>query len=192
MINGVGVEYVAHTEVIVSVFEEAMTALELRKASLEEDLQVVHELHNEIPAQESGFTNPAFGLDAEQFKAYVNGLLAESRGAGLSEGRVPMTTYWLFEDGLPVGISRFNHMLTPELLREGGHVSYAIRPSARGRGLGKTILKLTLEKVKEFVSGRVLLTCDSDNERSKKVIEHNGGISESSQDKTILRFWIII
>ncbi len=169
-----------------------MAALELKKASLDENLEALHEMHNEIPALETGFSNPAHGLDARQFESYVEGLLAESRGAGLSEGRVPMTTYWLFEDGLPVGISRFNHMLTPELLREGGHVSYAIRPSARGKGLGTRILELTLQKVKDFVSGRVLLTCDTDNDRSKKVIEHNGGISEVSQDNSILRYWIII
>jgi predicted acetyltransferase len=192
MINGHGVKYGAHAEIYCQGLKELMAALELRKASLDENLQVLHEMHNEIPAQETGFTNPAFELDADQFEAYVKGLLAESRGAGLSEGRVPMTTYWLFEDGLPVGISRFNHMLTPDLLREGGHVSYAIRPTARGRGLGTRILELTLEKVKNFVSGRVLLTCDTDNDRSKKVIEHNGGVSEVSADQGILRYWIII
>lgn len=169
-----------------------MTVLELRKASLEEDLQVLHQMHNELPAQETGFTNPAHGMDFEQFKSYVSGLLAESKGAGLAEGRVPMTTYWLFEDGIPIGISRFNHMLTPDLLREGGHVSYGIRPSARGKGYGNSILQLTLEKVRDFVSGRVLLTCDISNDRSKKVIEANGGVREVSDDKSTLRYWIII
>jgi predicted acetyltransferase len=169
-----------------------MSTLELRKSSLDEDLQILLEMHNELPAQETGFTNPAYGMDFDAFKEYVSGLLAESKGAGLVEGRVPMTTYWLFEDDIPVGISRFNHMLTPNLLREGGHVSYAIRPSARGRGLGKKILKLTLDEVKHFVSGRVLLTCDADNERSKKVIEKSGGIGEESIDPAIHRYWIII
>ena len=169
-----------------------MTGLELRKASLDEDLDALYAMHQEVPPEETGFTNPAYGLDRAAFEQYVGDLLAESRGAGLAEGRVPMTTYWLFSDSQPVGIARFNHMLTPALLHEGGHVSYAIRPTARGRGLGHDILRLTLEQVKHFVSGRVLLTCDSNNERSRKVIERSGGIAESSDDPRICRYWIIL
>jgi len=169
-----------------------MPVLELRKASTKENLDILYEMHQEVPAEETGFMNPAYGMDFGEFKSYVSGLLAESKGAGLSEGRVPMTTYWLFQDSRPVGISRFNHMLTPDLLREGGHVSYAIRPTERGQGLGSEILELTLAEVKHFVSGRVLLTCLSDNDRSRNVIEANGGIVEESQDESISRYWIII
>lgn len=169
-----------------------MPVLDLRKASINENLDDLYEMHKEVPAEETGFRNPAHGMDFEEFKAYVSGLPADSKGAVLSEGRVPMTTYWLFEDSKPVGISRFNHMLTPDLLREGGHVSYAIRPNARGQGLGKKILKLTLEEVKHFATGRVLLTCLLDNDRARHVIEANGGIIEASQDESICRYWIII
>ncbi len=169
-----------------------MSVLELRKASSNEDLSDLYEMHNELPREETGFLNPAHGLSFEEFTDYVSGLLAESKGAGLSEGRVPMTTYWLFENEKPVGIARFNHMLTPDLLREGGHVSYAIRPSARGTGLGNKILELTLAEVKNFVSGRILLTCLSSNDRSRLVIEANGGVIEKSKDKSISRYWIII
>jgi predicted acetyltransferase len=169
-----------------------MAVLDLRKASSEENLESLLEMHQEVPAEETGFTNPAYGMDANEFKSYVSGLQAESKGAGLSEGRVPMTTYWLFQNSKPVGISRFNHMLTPDLLRAGGHVSYAIRPTARGQGLGNEILKLTLEEVKHFVSGRVLLTCLSNNDRSRRVIEANGGIVEESLDEAIARYWIIL
>jgi len=169
-----------------------MPDLDLRKASSNENLDDLFEMHQEVPAEETGFMNPANGMDSDEFKSFVSGLLAESKGGGLSEGRVPMTTYWLFQDSVPVGISRFNHMLTPDLLREGGHVSYAIRPSARGRGLGNEILKLTLAEVRNFVSGRVLLTCLSDNDPSRHVIEANGGIMEESTDESISRYWIII
>jgi predicted acetyltransferase len=169
-----------------------MPDLDLRKACSDEDLEILLAMHQEIPAEETGFINPAYGMDPTEFKSYVEGLLAESKGAGLSEGRVPMSTYWLFQESRPVGVSRFNHMLTPNLLREGGHVSYAIRPTARGQGLGTEILKLTLAEVRNFVSGRVLLTCLSDNDRSRHVIETNGGIVEESQDESISRYWIII
>lgn len=169
-----------------------MSVLDLRKASVNENLDDLYEMHKEVPAAETGFMNPAHCMNFEEFKTYVSRLPADSKGAVLSEGRVPMTTYWLFKDSKPVGISRFNHMLTPDLLREGGHVSYAIRPSARGQGLGKKILKLTLEEVQHFVTGRVLLTCLSDNDRSRHVIEANGGMIEESQDDSICRYWIII
>ena len=48
-------------------------------------------------------------------------------------------------------------------------------PSRRCRGYGRAILALTLEVTREIGLRRVLITCDSDNIGSRKIIEHNGG-----------------
>ena len=74
-------------------------------------------------------------------------------------------------------------------------MGYDIRPSKRRRGYGKKILQLTLEKAKELGMERVLVTCDVNNEPSRKIIEQNGGIlenkvpnPETGTDKG--RYWI--
>jgi predicted acetyltransferase len=45
----------------------------------------------------------------------------------------------------------------------------------RRKGYGTLILKLALEKAREKGITRVMVTCDSDNTGSVKIIENNGG-----------------
>jgi predicted acetyltransferase len=57
------------------------------------------------------------------------------------------------------------------------------------------ILRLTLEEARRLDLGRVLLTCDSDNVASAKIIEKNGGgLQDQSASKRtgklISRYWI--
>lgn len=52
-------------------------------------------------------------------------------------------------------------------------------PEFRGRGLGKQILGLALNKLAEMGIDRVLLTCDLENAASRKVILANGGVLEN-------------
>jgi len=64
-------------------------------------------------------------------------------------------------------------------------------------GYGNKVLGLALYKAKELGINKVLLTCDSTNTASRKVIEKNGGVLQDEiiieQDKpTKLRFWIEI
>jgi predicted acetyltransferase len=66
------------------------------------------------------------------------------------------------------------------LLTYGGHIGYSIRPSRRRQGYGTKILALALAEAQRLGLQRVLITCNSDNLPSKKIIEHNGGRFESS------------
>jgi len=94
----------------------------------------------------------------------------------LLPNRVPGSTYWLVADGLRiVGTSRLRHWLVPHLEKEGGHIGYDIRPSERKKGYGTEILSLTLAKARGLGLREVIVTCDSDNEGSLKIIEKNGG-----------------
>jgi predicted acetyltransferase len=85
--------------------------------------------------------------------------------------------------------------LTPELEYEGGHIGYDIRPSARRRGFGTALLRLTLERAAALGICDVRLTCDADNIGSIRVIENNGGVLEgevpSRERATLIRqYWI--
>jgi predicted acetyltransferase len=122
------------------------------------------------------------------------------RGQNLPEGWVPMSTRWLIDEsnGVPgrlVGEARIRHGLSPSLEIEGGHVGYFIHPNFRGRGYGKAILRLALRELAALGIARVLVTCNADNQRSRRVIEGAGGLFDRytvspKSGKQVMRFWI--
>ena len=132
----------------------------------------------------------------QDFTAYLKKLDNQAKGLNLPPGIVPMDTFWLVKDGVAIlGESRLRHSLLPHLRVEGGHIGYAIRPSARCQGYGTLILELTLEKARQMGLERVLVTCDHDNIGSKKIIEKNGGVLSGqgispSSHKVVLQYWI--
>ena len=107
-----------------------------------------------------------------------------------------MTLFWLVRGGTAiVGTSQLRHTLTPDLEHEGGHIGYNIRPSQRRKGYGTRLLGLLLGKARGLGLQRVLLTCDTDNVASARIIEKNGGRLDSDgisgkSGKPISRYWI--
>ena len=131
----------------------------------------------------------------ENFEAFVAQLSAAAHGIGIPADFVPNSTFWLLDGSAVVGVSNLRHRLTPKLLEEGGHVGYGIRPSARGRGLGKAILALTLREAARRGIDRALLTCAKANAASAAVIAANGGELESEsfverRGEFVQRWWI--
>lgn len=131
----------------------------------------------------------------KNFQEYVAGLLDEANGVGLPPGHVPHTEFWLVEGDEFLGRLDIRHELNDYLHHAGGHIGYDLRPSARGKGYGKLILKLGLEKAKELGIENALVTCDLNNLPSKKVIEANGGVLEDvramgSGQADKARYWI--
>ncbi len=135
-------------------------------------------------------------LAQKDFASYLAQVDAQQRGLDLLPGYVPMTTFWLVQDrAVILGESRLRHHLSPALEVEGGHIGYMIRPAARRQGFGTLILALTLEKARLMGLRRVLVTCDTDNIGSARIIEKNGGLLDGyavSPDSgvQISRYWI--
>ena len=114
------------------------------------------------------------------FPEYLQKLKTESLGINLLPGYVPSSTFWLIKGfDLIVGVSRLRHSLTKTLEMVGGHIGYDVPPSQRRQGYGTKLLALTLPKARSLGLNRVLITCDSDNIGSSKVIIHNGGMFEN-------------
>ncbi len=117
-----------------------------------------------------------------------------SKGINIGE-EVPQTLFFLkSESGEILGAVSLRHYLNHTNIVDGGHVGYGICPEYRGKGYGNLILRLALEKLSAMEIFKVLITCDSDNIASQKVILYNGGVLENqTYDEdgiAINRYWI--
>lgn len=112
------------------------------------------------------------------------------------DGKVCSSTYLAvnIEDNKVVGIIDFRHHINhPILSLWGGHIGYSVRPSERKKGYAKEMLKQVLVKCKEYGLSEILVTCDSANIASQKIILANRGIFEKDilvDGETIKRYWI--
>ncbi len=118
-----------------------------------------------------------FSLDFpyHDFPAFLQKLENFRLGIDIPHGYVQSFTYWMIENRHIIGVSNFRPNLTSELQYCGGHIGMGIRPSKRGRGLGKELLRLTLEKAKGYGLSEVHIHCYQDNLASNKAILHCGG-----------------
>ena len=151
-----------------------MTDIKFRPIKLDEDNEV-YQMFQEIPAEENGFYNTAYGLSKTEFKAFCQKRVGSSQGINLKEGYVPDTYYLLFADDYPVGVTKLRHYLNEALIRIGGHIGYSIRPTRRGEKFGNIILQKVLKQAKLKGLDKVMLTIREDNIPSRKVCERNGG-----------------
>lgn len=142
---------------------------------------------------EAGDERYAKGID--DFEAYMVQADRYHDGTDIFPPFVPSSEYWLMKESRIVGRVSIRHRLNENLLLEGGHIGYDIRPSERCRGYGSAQLTLALIKTREMGIDRVFITCDTDNLASAKIIEKNGGklagnaISKLS-GKQINQYWI--
>lgn len=124
------------------------------------------------------------------FAAYV----AAVRADALEEtprrgGWVPCTTLWWVDGDDYLGRIAVRHRLTPWLREVGGHIGYDVRPSARRRGHATAILRVALPLARGLGIERALVTCDTDNVGSRRVIQTCGGVLEDERSQK-LRFWV--
>ena len=75
------------------------------------------------------------------------------------------------------------------LAEAGGHIGYSVRASRRREGIASAALRLGLERAREIGLERVMITCDVDNEASRRAIEGAGGEYEDTREGK-LRYWV--
>jgi len=132
-------------------------------------------------------------FDHTDFPALLRRLQALAEGKDLPAGYVPSSTFWLVETGELVGVSNLRHCLNQQLRHYGGHIGLGIRPSCRKRGLGKTLLGLTIEEAWRRGICEVHVHCYKGNDASAKMIQRSGGelhseIAEVEPVKVVQRY----
>jgi predicted acetyltransferase len=129
------------------------------------------------------------GREPAPFAALLQQLADRRAGIALPPGWVAASTYWLVEGAEYLGTVSIRHELTDSLRLVGGHIGYEIRPSRRRQGLGTRMLALALPRARELGIDPALITCDTTNVASRRIIEHAGGRLDSASDGK-LRFWV--
>jgi predicted acetyltransferase len=129
-------------------------------------------------------------VSPEGAPALVAALLAQADHATvIPEDRVHCTYFWITDGDEFVGYLALRHSLTPWLLEEGGHIGYSVRPSRRREGHATRALALGVRRAADLGLDRVLVTCDDDNDGSRRTIERCGGVFEDARNGK-LRYWI--
>ncbi|MGA9667799.1 MAG: GNAT family N-acetyltransferase [Terracidiphilus sp.] len=106
---------------------------------------------------------------------------------------VPMDSYFIEAEGRILGEVFIRHRLTPHLEQIGGHVGYKVRPSCRGRRVATAALRLALKKLATMGVERALVTCNTTNAASARVIERCGGLRIQDamlEDRVERRYWV--
>ena len=113
---------------------------------------------------------------ARRHDSFVRDLRALADPNGGSGSLYVDKVLWLVDRGEYIGqVSIRPDLCTSYLITYGGHIGYSIRPTRRRQGYGRKLLQLTLDASRALGLDRILVTCDSDNLGSRKIIEANGG-----------------
>lgn len=167
-----------------------MTSLIRPDATRLEDWAAMVDEYEDDQPNGSGLWEVPAGPAAERFTEH---LARSAQRADLArpmpDGKVHADQYWIADGEHLVGFIQLRHRLTEQLLEEGGHIGYSVRPSARRHGHAGRALGLALGRARELGLERVLITCDDDNVASARTIEsHRGELEDVRKGKR--RYWI--
>ena len=96
-----------------------------------------------------------------------------------------------------LGMLQLRHVLNDLLRLYGGHIGYSVRPDERRKGYAAEMLRQALSACRERGLDAVLLTCNVNNEGSRRTILKNGGVFEGqdvdpSDGEITQRYWITL
>ena len=132
-------------------------------------------------------------FDHTDFLGMLDRIEGFRSGETVPVGMVSSSTFWLIDNNEILGCTNIRHTLNEQIEHAGGHIGLSIRPSYRGKGLGKILLNMSLNNARELGINEVHIHCHSTNSSSKAMIESCGGVLDSTVkvgDEEISRYLI--
>ncbi len=144
-------------------------------------------------AGEAGVYRGDFAVAWQGYSAFYS-LLSQMQQGGFPRPEiVPMEAYFIESEGRILGELYLRRRLSPHLEQIGGHIGFKVRPSCRNRGVATAALHIALKKLGEMGIEKALVTCNSTNVASARVIEKCGGVRNadaSLPEGEERRYWI--
>ena len=128
--------------------------------------------------------------EPEAFEAFVAAVRADAEeDSPRPDFHVPCTTLWWVDGEDYLGRIAIRHRLNDFLLDVGGHIGYDVRPTRRREGHATAMLQHALPWASGLGIDPALVTCDTDNLGSVRVIEAAGGVLEDVRGVK-RRYWV--
>lgn len=163
--------------------------MQLRRPELSDKAAVI-EMMKEFEMSQSAHDGGFWDVDNFDYEDWLESNRLSEMGINVPENFIPAVQFVSFsDDGRALGFLHLRLRLNENLLKQGGHIGYSIRPSERRKGYAKEQLRLGLLEAKKKNITKALVTCHDDNEGSHKVILANGGQLEDVLD-AVERYWI--
>ncbi|WP_288962340.1 GNAT family N-acetyltransferase [uncultured Streptococcus sp.] len=165
--------------------------MQLRRPELSDKAAVI-EMMKEFEMSQSAHDGGFWDVDNFDYEDWLESNRLSEMGINVPANFVPAVQFVFFsDDGRALGFLHLRLRLNENLLKQGGHIGYSIRPSERRKGYAKEQLRLGLLEAKKKNITKALVTCHDDNEGSRKVILANGGQLEDVLD-AVERYWITL
>ena len=138
------------------------------------NIKEVYHMYKSLPQNEMGSTNKFYNDSYDEFLIKFNNYVQEETILNVKTNSC-CTRYVFYVNNNPIGELGIRTTLNDFWLKSGSQIFYKILPEYRNKGYGTIMLKLALEKCKEFSFKTIRINCDDKNISSKKIIEKNGG-----------------
>ena len=134
---------------------------------------------NEYDANFEGLNNLSRITDFEEFLQKLEDNKYQER---IKPEYSPQTTFGIFLGDRLIGGFNLRHVVKGNLINHGGNIGYLIRPSARGKGYGKQMLRLAIKYALEIFGAEKITLGVFDNNDSAYGCYKAVGFEENGEE----------